>query len=33
MICETFEFEKLEKKGCNLLGSIYRVKVNTYLYI
>jgi len=30
MICGTSEFEKLEKTGCNVLGYICRVKVNTY---
>jgi len=30
MICETFEFEKLEKIGCNVLGYMHRVKVNTH---
>jgi len=30
MICETSEFEKLEKTGCNVLGYTHRVKVNTH---
>jgi len=30
MICETSEFEKLEKTGCSVLGCIHGVKVNTH---
>jgi len=33
MICETFDFEKLEKTSCNVWGYIHRVKVNTHYII